>query len=66
MHGSTLITLNVLIPLWTLICVSDSRRVGSSYHVRTIVSVEWVFLESLPYITHTHKGGVLFFSSVYI
>ena len=40
MHGFTLTTLNVLVTLWALICVSDSRGVDSSYHVRTNVNVE--------------------------
>ena len=40
MHGFTLTTLNVLITLWAFICVSDSRGLDSSYHVRTNVNVE--------------------------
>ena len=56
MHGFTLTTLNVLITLWALICVSDSRGVDSSYHVRTTVNVERGTFGGIT-IHNKYKGG---------
>ena len=51
--------------MWALIYVNDLCGVDSLYHAQTNVSVKRDFFEGNS-IWNIYKGGVLFFSNVYI